>query len=148
MKGPIDDIRKENYFEVPDGYFEDLPMRIQAKMSKTGSSREHVFNWKPVLRYAIPVLFVGFLSYLFFKPATESIDVEDYLTDITYTEAVEYLYETDLTLSEILPIVENDEDLSNLIQPPTLEEEYYLTEDLLYSPDWILDMEIEATEDI
>ena len=54
----LEDIPKQNIFEVPDGYFDKLPSVIQARIAKP----EPKFWQLPAFRYAMPLLIAkGFL---------------------------------------------------------------------------------------
>ncbi len=50
----LDDFKKQNPFEVPDGYFEQLPGKVQHKITAQTHKR-----WRertlPVVRWALPV---------------------------------------------------------------------------------------------
>jgi hypothetical protein len=64
----LDDIPKKNIYKVPDGYFEQLPTVIQARMANEGTrlplSRLLSFS----LKYALPVVAVTLVAILWLRP--------------------------------------------------------------------------------
>ena len=138
MKNPLDDIEKNNYFTTPEGYFDDLPNRIQNRVI-TPSKR---FNLIPVLKYSIPVILLFIIGFIVFMPDNDKLE-ELILADITEIEVLEYLEASDLSYNEIISELEFEDDYESLIAAPSLEEEYVLDEEILYSPDWMIDSNTE-----
>jgi hypothetical protein len=103
----LDDIPKENIFEVPDGYFDRLPMKIQARI-ESAKPAQAVAYWRLALRVAVPALVIVFAAAYFLNPKTKS-DTEEILASITSENLVAYLDESEVTETEILEALALDE---------------------------------------
>jgi hypothetical protein len=98
-----EDIKKENIYKVPDGYFEELPMRIQSKISEEKQPWFVSFNWKPAVNIAIPVLAVLLMIVYFVTPIqNSSLNAEELLAQVSSEDVIAYLETTDITTDEIL----------------------------------------------
>ncbi len=102
----LEDIPKKNFFEVPDGYFDRLPMQIQAKIEKSSSPRI-LPAWNLVFRYALPVIIAGFALTYFLRPKSLQ-ETEELLANISNEHLIAYLHETDISESELLEIANFD----------------------------------------
>jgi hypothetical protein len=103
----LDDIPKENIFEVPDGYFDRLPMKIQARI-ESAKPAQAVAYWRLALRVAVPALVIVFAAAYFLNPKTKS-DTGEILASITSENLVAYLDESEVTETEILEALALDE---------------------------------------
>jgi hypothetical protein len=122
----LEDIPKKQIFDVPDGYFENLPGKIQARISGSVPSTERNFVFRYKLQYALPViLFMAIGIYWFAMPA-EPKDVESLLASVQTEELVAYLGESDITTEDLLEHVEfnvNDlEEIESEAYAPTMDE--------------------------
>jgi hypothetical protein len=82
----LEDIPKKQSLKVPDGYFEALPMRIQARIEGQKSAERPAFSFgKLALRYALPVLAVGVAELVAFLE-DEGITTEDLLEQATLSD--------------------------------------------------------------
>jgi len=110
----LDEIPKKNIFEVPEGYFDRLPMKIQARV-ETGRETFSIPLWHIAVRYALPIIVVGFSLFYFFKP--ESNNVEDLLTSISNEHLMAFLDESDISENDLLEMANfNDSDADSLSQ--------------------------------
>jgi hypothetical protein len=110
----LDDIPKKNIFEVPDGYFDRLPMKIQAKV-ETVTDRHSLPVWNLALRYALPLMIVALALVYYFKPAPHR--TEELLADVSNEHLVAYLTESDININDLLEIANfNDADADSLSQ--------------------------------
>ena len=117
----LEDIPKKNIFEVPDGYFDRLPMKIQARVETTDKTRP-IPIWNLALRYALPVVIVGFALFYYFKPKPDQ--TENLLASISNENLIAYLDESDIEESDLLEIANfNESDADSLSQ--------YLNDNLL-----------------
>ncbi|HZY82929.1 MAG TPA: hypothetical protein VFE50_25590 [Cyclobacteriaceae bacterium] len=101
----LDDIPKKNIFKVPDGYFEELPAVIQARMAKEPKKSYFV----PVVKYAVPVAAMLIAALIWFRPAAsieseldkiDSNQIALYL-DNAYASDVDHEDESDWTTDEL-----------------------------------------------
>ena len=58
MKHKLDDIDKKEVFQVPEGYFEDLPMRIQKRVDseKPVTRQQFIPKWGLALASSIALI--------------------------------------------------------------------------------------------
>lgn len=98
----LEEIPKKQSFKVPDGYFDDLPMRIQARIQ----SDEKKSSWLPdfsfALKFAIPILLVGIISVAIFNKLSKQEDVFASLDSVPATELLAYLESDEITTEEII----------------------------------------------
>ena len=108
----LDDLKKEKeLFTIPEGYFEDLPMQIQAKIGQSDRANTWAWAWGGLkLKYALPALSLALVAYFFVpKSGTNPLDinslstaqVEEYLlqeTRLDDTEVVEYFIKSGQSL--------------------------------------------------
>ena len=110
----LDDIPKKNIFEVPDGYFDRLPLKIQAKV-ETATTTHSLAVWNLALRYALPVVIVAVALVYYFKP--KSYQTEELLAEISNEHLVAFLSESEINEHELLEIVNfNESDADSLSQ--------------------------------
>jgi hypothetical protein len=104
----LDDIPKKEVFKVPEGYFENLPSIIQSRLA--GQKKEKTFfpGFSLALRYAMPVVLLGVIAYIWLGPKAEQKSAESILATIETKDLVAYLNETDLTTEELLEAVQLD----------------------------------------
>ena len=95
----LEDIPKKQIFNVPDGYFDKLPSRIQSRVSDERSAR-----MQPVLRYAmqyaLPLLLVAAILFYFYRPSTA--EANSILASVETEDLIIFLQETDLTTDDVL----------------------------------------------
>jgi len=95
----LDDIPKKNIFDVPEGYFDRLPMKIQARLEKPEKTQSTAV-WSLSLRYALPALVVIFALVYFIQP--KSLEPEELLASIPDEHLMAFLDESDISESELL----------------------------------------------
>jgi len=101
--GQLENIPKKEFFRVPDGYFDKLPSKIQARIET--SKPDHAFQ--PALRLAllcaIPLVLVAASLFFYFghRPDTESM-----LASVETADLIQYLQGSDMTTEEVLAIVD------------------------------------------
>ncbi len=110
----LDDIPKTNIFEVPDGYFDRLPMKIQARV-ETAKETHSLPVWNLAVRYALPIVIVGLALVYFLRPIGHQ--TEELLANISNEHLIAYLNETDMSVNELLDIANfNESDADSLSQ--------------------------------
>ncbi len=100
----LDDLPKRNLFSVPDEYFDDLPQRIQARVSKSAPVRQPAFtiswNWQRTIVSLASVSLVVFLIFQTMPRKQGALGTE--LLSTVETEAiVDYLHSQNLTAFDI-----------------------------------------------
>lgn len=100
----LDDIHKKNIHKVPDGYFDELPLKIQSKIGEPSTARHWVVTYG--LRYALPaILLVIVAGYLLTKPSNDS-NPEALLAQIETADLILYLEDSDITTEELVEHLE------------------------------------------
>lgn len=139
MKYTLDDIDKKQGFEVPKGYFEDFPMKIQKRIEKekTETKSLRLPSWSLAMAASIVVI-VSFV--LIFNSNT--VTAEDMLAEIAEEDLVAYIGQLEMDeydLADAFPdeagviefedinIFENmdieDESLDGILEEYNLEDE-------------------------
>ena len=98
MKHKLDDIDKKQGFKVPEGYFEDLPMKIQKRIEqeKPATRRLTVHQWGLALAASLALV----LTFVFILP-NDGPSAEDLLATISEEELIAYLDQDDFDEYEI-----------------------------------------------
>jgi hypothetical protein len=100
----LDEIPKKTLFEVPDGYFEKLPGRIQARVSQPEPSPA----WGSLaLRYALPVVVIGVVAAVLFT-RTPEMSPEQVIAGIESEQLVAYLDDLEVNTDDLLDAVPLD----------------------------------------
>jgi len=99
MKYKLDDIEKKKVFDVPESYFEDLPMKIQKRIESETSGKV-AFAW-PKWSVALAASLTLIAVFLFVIPSND-VNAEDLLASVTQEELIAYLDEIELEEFEII----------------------------------------------
>lgn len=111
----LEDIPKKEIFNVPEGYFDGLPSKIQARIDaqKTGQQESFVFKYK--LQYALPMVAILALGIFWFSQFSQTTDAESLLASVETEDLIAYLGESEITTDDVLNHVEfNSEDLEEI----------------------------------
>ena len=99
----LEDIKKKNVYTVPDRYFEELPGKIQERVSEKKPGFIFSLNWKLAFQVASPVLAVLLLIFYFgIGTQSSSLSAEELLAEVTTEDVIAYLETTDLSADEII----------------------------------------------
>jgi len=129
----LEDIKKENIYKVPERYFDELPMRIQNRISgKSESAPSMVFNWTMAVKIAVPafVLAIAVSFGILFQSNNTTQDAETLLAQVSTEDMIAYLQETDISVDEILNEIQFDEIADELVDEHLLLDDEELTGDL------------------
>lgn len=98
MNKKLSDIEKKNLFEVPDGYFEDLPLRIQKRIELEQQSKQTIAlpSWSLAMAASIALIIVA--VFLFQNNPSSS---EDLLAGISEEDLIAYIDELELSSYDI-----------------------------------------------
>jgi hypothetical protein len=105
----LENIPKKEIFTVPDGYFDSLPGKIQARISSEFLVEQPSFIFRYKLQYVLPVVALFALCIYWFGGQQET-DAESILASIQTEELVAYLGNSELTTDDLLQGVEFNED--------------------------------------
>jgi hypothetical protein len=108
----LEDIPKQNIFEVPDGYFDRLPLKIQERVARPVASPWLL--WAPALRYAVPVLLLAGMGIFWYQQNTP-MTIEDELARIQDDQLSLFLADESLSTDDLLETMTwSEEDLQSL----------------------------------
>ncbi len=99
----LDELKRDNVFRAPDGYFDGLPAQIQARINKRQAHRI-----SPVLvtslKFALPVVVLAIVVFQLDLFAPESADQDPLalIDEVSTEDLITYLGKTDITADEIL----------------------------------------------
>jgi hypothetical protein len=107
----IENLRKENIFKVPENYFNDLPMRIQAQTSgKTKVvpliSWSKKRTWGSIAACSV----IGILGYFTLMPKQDSLGSES-LAGVQNQEIINYLIQENISQADVAEQIDNTKTL-------------------------------------
>jgi hypothetical protein len=110
----LEEISKKIPFEVPDGYFDQLPSNIQARIA--GKKRHHLLSWHVAMRLAVPTFLLAIVGLFWFRKIdNNSFSVVTELEKIEEQQLAQFLSDTDITTDELVEnITWNAEDILEL----------------------------------
>jgi len=115
----LEDIPKKELFTVPDKYFDELPTVIQARITVKKAKRSLFVL--PVIRYALPLLAIGVISWFWLAPVQSALTAEEMVAQITTEDLLAYISETDVTTDELMNTLQLDQDDADAIQQSVYE---------------------------
>lgn len=107
----IENLRKENIFKVPENYFNDLPMRIQAQTS--GKTKVvPLVSWSKQRTWAsiAACSIIGILGYFTLMPQQDSLGSES-LAGVQNQEIISYLIQENINQSDVAEQINNTKTL-------------------------------------
>lgn len=107
MKINLNDINKKTPYKVPDQYFDELTSNIQHKISTQNQGRFIYF--KSLKLALVPVLMIMLISGLWLFNATNGVtpDSQLLLSEVSDEAILDYLYESDLSINELISLTDN-----------------------------------------
>jgi hypothetical protein len=106
----LEDISKENIYQVPEGYFEKLPGIIQARVARP----EPKVWFTPSLKFAMPVMALVVALTIWFTSGNSN-SVEEQLNEIQTEQLLAYLEESELSVDLLAEeVVLSEEELYSL----------------------------------
>ena len=105
MKYKLDDIDRKKVFKAPDGYFENLPLKIQKRVEeeRNTSVRYAVPKWSLALAASLALIITFFFISQNNRPSPEEM-----LAEVSQDELVAYLDHLDLDEYEIATAFDED----------------------------------------
>jgi hypothetical protein len=107
--GKLEDIPRNQFFKVPEGYFDKLPAQIQSRIATRYAETSITPAFRFALQYALPLLLVAAILFYYSisRPNAESI-----LASVETADLINYLQESGLTTEEFLENIDfNSEEL-------------------------------------
>ena len=97
-----EDIKKENIFKVPDGYFEQLPLRIQERINAEKPVEKVSVIRRTSFRFAVSIAAVLLIFTVVFRLYTLKPSPEKLLSEVPTEALISYLESSDISEDEIL----------------------------------------------
>jgi len=111
----LEDIPKKEIFKVPDGYFDSLPSKIQARIDAQATGRQVSFFFQYKLQYALPLLVFLALGIFWYAQYNQPKDAETLLASVETEDLIAYLNESEISTEDVLTHIEfNSEDLEEI----------------------------------
>lgn len=101
----LEEIPKKEIFNVPEGYFDALPAKIQARIQEN-SPRETAFVFRYKLQYALPIVALLVIGIYWYTDNRQPADVESILASVQTEDLITYLNESGMTTDDILENME------------------------------------------
>ena len=100
----LEDIPKTDIFKVPEGYFENLPQRIQARVTKPESIWTIFFQYS--FKFALPFLVVTFGAVWFMTDRSRPGSPEQLIAAINTVDLAEYIHESEMQTEDLLESID------------------------------------------
>ncbi|MEQ9426027.1 MAG: hypothetical protein RJQ09_16495 [Cyclobacteriaceae bacterium] len=102
----LDELKKDSFFEVPERYFDELPSKIQSRVSTSSSKPAVGWHAVPVLKWAMAAVPVIAVAIYFFvaQPISPPISssAEEMLAQIENDELIAYLELSDASTEDLI----------------------------------------------
>ena len=133
-KFKLEDLQKEHVFDVPDDYFEKLPLHIQKRIEKKPSWLSvYSLRWVYGMKYALPVVLLVVLSVIYLTRNTESVAPEELIAQVQTEDILHYLQnDVDISSYEILDELEANNLSIDLSEDPLKEIDELQIDESLY----------------
>ena len=106
----LDSIEKKAVYNIRNGYFDELPTRIQNRVISTEHRNSPGFILSLSLKYALPVIALIIMSIYFVNRFENAeLDVQALIDEVTTEQLVAYLNDSDISTDEILGLIDIDE---------------------------------------
>ncbi|MEO5976572.1 MAG: hypothetical protein ABIS36_12440 [Chryseolinea sp.] len=97
----LEDIPKKDIFNVPEGYFENLPGIIQSRVTKSSRGQTSpVFGF--ALKYGLAAVVIAAASFFWMQRPGEFESTEALLSGIDTQDLVAYINDQDMSTDELL----------------------------------------------
>lgn len=102
-------LKDKQLFTVPDGYFDRLPERVQARLATP--EKQAVFKFAVVFKFALPVvvLTIAVVFWMQNNGINKTQDVHQLLSEIPTDDIIDYLEDSDLSLVDIIDRIDEQE---------------------------------------
>jgi hypothetical protein len=121
----LDDIPKKSIYEVPDGYFDQLALKIQSRTEVISPVRS-LSQWGLAWRYAAPAVIVVVALLFIFRPKSLQ-DTEQLLASIPTEHLIAYLDESDINEQDLLEAIKLDDSYADSLNVQ-IQDEYFQNE--------------------
>lgn len=99
----LEKIPKKQIYTVPEGYFDNLPSTIQARVAADNTQPAFRITWAASLKYALPALLIAVAGLFWLQQEQPTIDEE--LDGMAASQLAFNLTDNDLTTDELIESV-------------------------------------------
>ncbi|WP_422359013.1 hypothetical protein [Reichenbachiella sp.] len=110
----IESLERKSIHQVPDGYFDELPLKIQSRITEQQEVSSPIFIPRMQMVWSMTAAIAIFLIGWFFYPQNTKPSTEQLLASIDSEALIEYLYEEDISTDEILAAIDESYILEEL----------------------------------
>ncbi|MDQ2657135.1 MAG: hypothetical protein M3Y60_06910 [Bacteroidota bacterium] len=100
----LEDIPRKQFFTTPEDYFDDLPGKIQSRISRGQPVRSQRPVVRYALQYALPLVVI--VASVVYYNLTGDANPESILASVETEDLILYLQESGITTDEVLESVE------------------------------------------
>jgi len=120
----LGDIKKKNIYTVPENYFEQLPMRIQARVNDKKPVFGFSLNWNLSYKIAFPAIVMVLVVFYFgIKSNNSTLSADEILAQVSTEDLIAYIETTDITADEIIEELDFSEiDFDEYEQSPLMQD--------------------------
>lgn len=112
-KTTIESLERKNIYQVPDEYFDQLPLKIQSRIDR---HPKHVastlFDFKLIHKlvwgFTAAAMIVLVVGWFYYSPSSQTIDAEHLIADIRTEDLIEYLLIENISDEDILASLSTD----------------------------------------
>ena len=121
----LKEIDRDNIFKAPESYFDELPVRIQSKISSRKRKFFPDLNWSVVLKVSVPLAAILFFA-LYLGPQktqNELSEPENLLAQVSADDVIAYLELEDIWTNDIIAQIDiRETDLWQDDEDPLIDE--------------------------
>ena len=110
----IESLERKNIHQVPDGYFDELPLKIQSRIDEHVQASSPIFIPRMQMAWGLTAAIAFFLIGWLIYPQGTKPSTEQLLASIDSEALIEYLYEEDISTDEILAAIDENYILEEL----------------------------------
>ncbi len=110
----LDDLKAKTPFEVPEGYFDDLSLRIQSQIDENQDKPVFTvsWSWKRTLITTAAASVVGVLVWLTYPEQQHSLG-KDTLAEVKTEDIIKYMQANEIKPNELVLTEENPENITD-----------------------------------
>ena len=110
----LDDLKAKPPFEVPEGYFDDLSLRIQSQIDENQDKPVFTvsWSWKRTLITTAAASVVGVLVWLTYPEQQHSLG-KDTLAEVKTEDIIKYMQANEIKPNELVLTEENPENITD-----------------------------------
>ncbi|UXX78532.1 hypothetical protein N7E81_14315 [Reichenbachiella carrageenanivorans] len=111
----IESLKKQNIHQIPDGYFDQLPLKVQSRIEHERIAAPSLSVFSQPLTWPIAAAIVLFVAgWFYLSPSPQDFTADQLLTNVQSEDMIAYLYEETLGTYDILTLLDESTILDEL----------------------------------